>query len=88
MIDLAARQGMAKRWRASLNARASRCPTSSALRQLRRHKLVNSVRGPGGGYRLARAMDEITVADIIAVDEPMDATQCGGKETATTITCA
>jgi Rrf2 family iron-sulfur cluster assembly transcriptional regulator len=39
------------------------------------------VRGPGGGYRLARAMDKITVADIIvAVDEPLDATQCGGKQ--------
>ena len=49
--------------------------------KLRRHKLVSSVRGPGGGYRLARAMDEITVTDIIiAVDEPLDATQCGGKE--------
>jgi Rrf2 family iron-sulfur cluster assembly transcriptional regulator len=42
---------------------------------------VNSVRGPGGGYRLAREMDKITVADIIvAVDEPLDATQCGGKQ--------
>ena len=35
----------------------------------------------GGGYNLARATSEITVADIIsAVDEPIDATQCGGKE--------
>ncbi|MBS0555246.1 MAG: Rrf2 family transcriptional regulator, partial [Proteobacteria bacterium] len=49
--------------------------------KLRRHKLVSSVRGPGGGYRLAREMDAITVADIIiAVDEPLDATQCGGKQ--------
>ena len=49
--------------------------------KLRRAKLVNSVRGPGGGYNLARATSEITVADIIsAVDEPIDATQCGGKE--------
>ncbi len=47
--------------------------------KLRRHKLVNSVRGPGGGYRLARDMAQISVADIIvAVDEPIDAT--GGKE--------
>jgi len=49
--------------------------------KLRRHRLVDSVRGPGGGYRLARDAGEVTVADIIlAVDEPIDATQCGGKE--------
>lgn len=49
--------------------------------KLRRHELVNSVRGPGGGYRLAKPTNEIAVADIIlAVDEPIDATQCGGKE--------
>ena len=48
--------------------------------KLRRHRLVDSVRGPGGGYRLARSAQAITVADIImAVDEPIDATQCGGK---------
>jgi len=49
--------------------------------KLRRHGLVESVRGPGGGYNLALAADRISVADIIvAVDEPIDATQCGGKE--------
>jgi Rrf2 family iron-sulfur cluster assembly transcriptional regulator len=49
--------------------------------KLRRHVLVESVRGPGGGYRLARPSDKISVADIIlAVDEPLDATQCGGME--------
>ncbi len=49
--------------------------------KLRRRKLVSSVRGPGGGYRLAQPMQGITVAEIvIAVDEPLDATQCGGKE--------
>jgi Rrf2 family iron-sulfur cluster assembly transcriptional regulator len=48
---------------------------------LRRHALVESVRGPGGGYTIARDLDRVTVADIIsAVDEPLDATQCGGKE--------
>ena len=46
-----------------------------------RHELVNSCRGPGGGYRLGRESSQITVADIIyAVDEPLDATQCGGKQ--------
>jgi Rrf2 family transcriptional regulator, iron-sulfur cluster assembly transcription factor len=49
--------------------------------KLRRHELVESVRGPGGGYTLARAMDAVTVADIVtAVDEALDATQCAGKE--------
>ena len=49
--------------------------------KLRRRELVESVRGPGGGYRVARNLTEISVAQIIqAVDEPMDATQCGGLE--------
>ena len=49
--------------------------------KLRRHGLVASVRGPGGGYRLARPAGAVSVADVIlAVDEPIDATQCGGKE--------
>ena len=49
--------------------------------KLRRRALVDSVRGPGGGYCIARDMSEIVVSDIIlAVDEPIDATQCGGKE--------
>ena len=49
--------------------------------KLRRRSLVTSVRGPGGGYNLASSTDQVSVADIIiAVDEPIDATQCGGKE--------
>lgn len=41
--------------------------------KLRKHHLVRGVRGPGGGYRLARPMDRITVAQIItAVDEQED----------------
>jgi Rrf2 family iron-sulfur cluster assembly transcriptional regulator len=49
--------------------------------KLRRRDLVESVRGPGGGYHLARDAAKITVADIIrAVDEPIDSTQCGGRE--------
>jgi len=47
--------------------------------RLRRHGLVRSSRGPGGGYRLNRHPGEITVADVIlAVDEPVDVTRCGG----------
>jgi Rrf2 family iron-sulfur cluster assembly transcriptional regulator len=49
--------------------------------KLRQRKLVDSVRGPGGGYCLAKKMEHVSVADIIlAVDEPIDSTQCGGKE--------
>jgi Rrf2 family transcriptional regulator, iron-sulfur cluster assembly transcription factor len=49
--------------------------------KLRRRKLVESVRGPGGGYHLARDSQHITVADIVrAVEEPLDSTQCGGRE--------
>src|SRR5579872_3511012 len=45
--------------------------------KLRRGGLVTSVRGPGGGYRLARPSDELRIADIIvAVDEPIAATRC------------
>lgn len=49
--------------------------------RLRRQGLVKSIRGPGGGYNLAKSYTEISVADIIsAVDEQIDATQCGGHE--------
>ena len=49
--------------------------------KLRRRGLVESVRGPGGGYTLARDATKVSVADIIlAVDEPIDATSCGGEE--------
>lgn len=48
---------------------------------LRRHGLVKGVRGPRGGYRLAKPPADISVADIIsAVDETVDATRCNGKE--------
>lgn len=49
--------------------------------RLRKDGLVSSVRGPGGGYRLAKPASEISVSNIItAVDELIDATQCGGTE--------
>jgi Rrf2 family iron-sulfur cluster assembly transcriptional regulator len=47
--------------------------------KLRKAGLVDSARGPGGGYRLARRPDDIFVYDIIAaVDEPMRMTRCEG----------
>ena len=49
--------------------------------KLRRRELVGSVRGPGGGYHLARDAAEVSIADIVrAVEEPLDSTQCGGRE--------
>jgi Rrf2 family iron-sulfur cluster assembly transcriptional regulator len=83
MIDLAQRQangpvtlaGISERQKISLSY------LEQLFGKLRRHKIVASVRGPGGGYRLARGMNEVSVADIIAaVDEPLDATNCGGRE--------
>ena len=48
--------------------------------KLRKGGLVKGVRGPGGGYRLARPANQISVADIIqSVDEKLDMTKCGGK---------
>lgn len=48
--------------------------------KLRKDRLVEGVRGPGGGYRLSRPADQITVAQIIsAVDESVDVTRCGGQ---------
>jgi Rrf2 family iron-sulfur cluster assembly transcriptional regulator len=47
--------------------------------RLRKHGLVCSIRGPGGGYKLAAAGLDIAVVDIVdAVDESLDATRCGG----------
>ncbi|CRL14262.1 transcriptional regulator, BadM/Rrf2 family [Ruegeria sp. R11] len=46
--------------------------------KLRRAGLVDSVRGPGGGYRLARPASEIRVVDVLgAVDETVDAMHKG-----------
>ena len=56
-------------------------PAPTAAPHVELAKLVESTRGPGGGYSLGRKAEEITVADIIvAVDEPIDATGCAGKE--------
>jgi Rrf2 family iron-sulfur cluster assembly transcriptional regulator len=59
------------------------CISLSYLEQLfaklRRQGLVESTRGPGGGYRLSRSPQDIPVADVIlAVDEKVETTRCGG----------
>jgi Rrf2 family transcriptional regulator, iron-sulfur cluster assembly transcription factor len=49
--------------------------------KLRRNDLVQSVRGPGGGYNLAKPAAQLNVADIIvAVEEQLDSRQCEGRE--------
>jgi len=47
--------------------------------KLRKNELVDSTRGPGGGYRLSRDANDIAVAQVInAVDEKVESTRCGG----------
>ena len=49
--------------------------------KLRQAGLVEGVRGPGGGYRLGKPSNQISVADIVvAVDESLDNTRCKGSE--------
>lgn len=83
MVDLAMHHGSGPVTLAEISGRQkiSLSYLEQLFGKLRRHRLVESVRGPGGGYNLARDMAKVSVADIIlAVDEPIDATQCGGKE--------
>jgi len=68
LADISERQGISLSYLEQLFSR------------LRKHGLVNSIRGPGGGYRLGMCSAEIAIADVIsAVDESIDATRCAGK---------
>lgn len=68
LADISERQGISISYLEQLFAKLRRC------------QLVSSVRGPGGGYRLSRDSDEISIAEVIAaVDESVDATRCGGQ---------
>ncbi|GHD74001.1 Fe-S cluster assembly transcriptional regulator IscR [Vogesella fluminis] len=83
MLDLALREANGPVTLAGISERQgiSLSYLEQLFGKLRRSQLVDSVRGPGGGYTLARTVQEISVADIIvAVDESVDATQCGGRE--------
>ena len=83
MIDLALRQNNGPVTLAAISQRQqiSLSYLEQLFGKLRRHQLVESTRGPGGGYTLGRKATEISVADIIlSVDEPIDATHCAGKE--------
>ncbi|MEO6974804.1 MAG: Fe-S cluster assembly transcription factor [Gallionella sp.] len=81
MADLAMRGGKAPVTLAAISERQkiSLSYLEQLFGKLRRNKIVESVRGPGGGYYLARPSNKISIAAIvIAVDEPLDATKCGG----------
>ncbi len=82
MVDLAMRgdQGPVTLAGISERQKISLSYLEQLFGKLRRHNIVSSVRGPGGGYRLARPAAEIPIADIIlAVDEPLDASNCAGR---------
>jgi Rrf2 family iron-sulfur cluster assembly transcriptional regulator len=69
LADISGRQGISLSYLEQLFSR------------LRKQGLVESARGPGGGYMLARPSTQITIADVIhAVDESVDATKCGGQK--------
>jgi Rrf2 family iron-sulfur cluster assembly transcriptional regulator len=80
MLDLAINQGQGPIALADIAQRQgiSLSYLEQLFAKLRRRALVSSVRGPGGGYNLARQASEIAVAEVIAaVDENVDTTKCG-----------
>jgi Rrf2 family iron-sulfur cluster assembly transcriptional regulator len=83
MLDLAIHSGSGPVTLAdiSVNQGISLSYLEQLFASLRSKQLVRGVRGPGGGYYLGRAADEISIADIIcAVDEWVEFTRCKGRE--------
>lgn len=83
MLDLALHNDQAPVNLADISARQGISLTylEQLFRKLRKKGLVESVRGPKGGYRLALNADEITTARVMyAVDEAIDVTRCGGQQ--------
>ncbi|MCX8746465.1 MULTISPECIES: Rrf2 family transcriptional regulator [Snodgrassella] len=81
MLDLAmhAQSGAVNLTAISERQRISLSYLEQLFGKLRRAGLVESIRGPGGGYVLSHAADHINIADIIAAaEDTMDATLCGG----------
>lgn len=82
MADLALHSGLGPVTLSSISERQkiSQSYLDQLFGKLRKRNIVVAVRGPGGGYCLARPGAQISVADIVvAVDESVDATRCGGK---------
>jgi Rrf2 family iron-sulfur cluster assembly transcriptional regulator len=83
MLDLAINRGQEPITLADISQRQgiSLSYLEQLFSKLRKHNLVSSARGPGGGYRLSRAAETIAIAEIIAaVDETVDATRCKGQQ--------
>ncbi len=83
MIDLAMNQSVGPVSLKSIsdNQGISLSYLEQLFAKMKRRELVVGARGPGGGYVLARDVDSISIADIIlAVDEPLDITECEGEE--------
>lgn len=83
MLDLALRQHAGPVTLAGISEREhiSLSYLEQLFGKLRRNGLVESTRGPGGGYTLGKPAADITITSIItSVDEPMDATKCGGAQ--------
>ncbi len=81
MLDLALRQNKGPISLAEISERQgiSLSYLEQLFTRLRKSELVKSTRGPGGGYTLSRPANDIAVAEvIIAVDEKVDSTRCGG----------
>ncbi len=82
MVDLTMRGGRGPVTLAGISERQgiSLSYLEQLFGKLRRNGIVDSVRGPGGGYCLARPSAKISIAEIVvAVDEPLDATNCGER---------
>ena len=83
MVDLAMRGGKTPLTLAAISERQkiSLSYLEQLFGKLRRNNIVKSVRGPGGGYNLAKPAAQLNVADIIvAVEEQIDSRQCEGRE--------
>lgn len=83
MLDLALNQGQGPINLAEISSRQgiSLSYLEQLFSRLRKQGLVDSARGPGGGYLLGKSAQEISVVDVIrAVDETVDATRCGGSK--------
>jgi len=82
MLDLAVHQDQGPISLADISRRQgiSLSYLEQLFAKLRKRNLVNSVRGPGGGYTLQRQPEKIFVAEIVdSVDENVDATRCSGR---------